>query len=111
MSEKIEIQLGKRIKELREKAHLTQAELAQLSMKSIETISNFERGKTIPSVRTLAGLASLLGCNIADFFKSTKIPDRNGVHNVTQMKLKLLDLKDRDLVNDFVELLMKRNRR
>lgn len=113
MSEKIEIQLGKRIKELRERAHLTQADLAHLSLKSIETISNFERGRTTPSVRTLALLAKHLNCNMEDFFQKqgARKPERNNTSEPILSRLRLLDLKDRDLVNDFVEILAKRNRR
>ena len=50
MSANVSTQIGNRIKELREAAQLTQAELAALSLKSVETISNFERGKTMPSL-------------------------------------------------------------
>lgn len=73
MSEAIEIALGKRIREMREAAGLTQSELAALTLKSVETISNFERGKTIPSVRTLAAIAERMECSIADFFEKNQM--------------------------------------
>lgn len=61
-------QVGKRIKEFREARGLTQAQLAQLLGKSIETISNFERGKVVTSLHTLDQLARLLNVKIKDFF-------------------------------------------
>lgn len=61
-------QVGRRIKEFRESRGLTQAQLAQLLGKSIETISNFERGKVVTSIHTLEQLARLLNVRIKDFF-------------------------------------------
>jgi transcriptional regulator with XRE-family HTH domain len=60
---------------LREAAQLMQANLAALSLKSLETISNFERGKTMPSVSTLHDLARHLGCSVADFFSGEAVSE------------------------------------
>ena len=68
MNDSIDLQLGLRIKQLREAAQLTQADLAAIELKSVETISNFERGKTTPSIATLFVLARHLNCSVADFF-------------------------------------------
>ena len=77
MTDTVAIELGLRIKELREAASLTQAELAKLSLKTVETISNFERGKTLPSVRTLVALAPHLDCSPADFFSKLSLEPRS----------------------------------
>ena len=69
MSSDIGIRLGERIKHLREAKGMTQAQLATALGKSIETISNFERGKTIPSVRTLEHVANVLGQPIGALFE------------------------------------------
>lgn len=60
--------IGTRIKAFREARGLTQAQLAQLMYKNVETISNFERGRVVTSVRTLEKLAHVLDVQIADFF-------------------------------------------
>ena len=83
--------LGQRIKECREAAQLTQADLAQLTLKSVETISNFERGRTVPSVQTLSVLAGNLGVNIRDFFDQTPVQtDSSGVDIAIRNKSRLL---------------------
>jgi transcriptional regulator with XRE-family HTH domain len=113
MSDSVGIALGQRIKQLREAAGLTQADLASLALKSVETISNFERGKTTPSIETLDVLAKHLDCSIADFF-SASAPSRKVEDPLLQVlvtKAKLLDRRDRRLLEGFIELLVANSRR
>lgn len=100
--------LGGRIKELREAAQLTQANLAALSLKSVETISNFERGKTVPSVATLHSLARHLGCSTSDFFTdAVPVPIiGDPVATALANKSKLLGEHDRALLAGFLDLLV-----
>ena len=113
MSEAVGVQLGRRIKELREAARLTQSELASLSLKSVETISNFERGKTMPSIHTLASLSEHLNCSMDDFFNS--IPSPREVDDKTILTIasrtKLLTERDKVLLLGFVDLLLANSRR
>lgn len=112
MAVKLEVQLGHRIKSLRERAKLSQADLARLSGKSVETISNFERGKTIASVRTLALLAQQLDCTIADFF-ITAAPAKPAIDDSMRplgARLKMMDARDRQLLASIAELLARRGR-
>ena len=113
MGAKLGIALGQRIKELRERVRLSQADLAKLALKSTETISNFERGKTVPSVRTLGDLARHMDCELADFFKAGEMKRPDGDPAITALsgKLKVLDAKDRELLLDFAELLAAHSRR
>lgn len=113
MTDTVAIELGLKIKELREAASLTQAELAALSLKSVETISNFERGKTLPSVRTLVALAQHLGCSAADFFSTMPVEPRlaDPVATTVVNKAKLLSEPDKELLVGFVELLTAKSRR
>jgi transcriptional regulator with XRE-family HTH domain len=48
----------------------TQEELADRLSVSVETISNFERGATIPSLRTLFELAEVLDIDLGEVFSS-----------------------------------------
>lgn len=47
---------------------MTQADVAALTLKTVETISNFERGKTVPSVATLYRLADAMNVSVRDIF-------------------------------------------
>lgn len=112
MAAKLETQLGHRIKDLREAVGLSQADLARLVRKSVETISNFERGKTIPSVRTLAALAPHLDCGMADFFTTTT-PAKTGNDETARTltaKLKMITNDDRQLLAAIADLLARRGR-
>ncbi len=60
--------VGSKIRQFRETRGLTQAQLADILGKSVETISNFERGKVVTSLLTLEQLARHLNVRIRDFF-------------------------------------------
>ena len=49
--------IGKRIKELREAHHLSQAEFAKLCGSNQATVAKTETGKTAPSLKLLMGIA------------------------------------------------------
>lgn len=55
------IEFGKRLRELREKKGLTQAELAKQCDLGLSTISFYESGKREPYYRVLVCLAAILG--------------------------------------------------
>lgn len=73
MNNDIGKRVGHRLKQLREARGLTQAQLATLSGKSVESISNFERGKVVTSLATLDQLARLLDVQLRDFFENTPV--------------------------------------
>lgn len=60
--------IGKRIKELRNRNGLTQQELADRTELTKGYISQLERGQVAPSVMTLFDLIECLGTTAADFF-------------------------------------------
>ena len=60
--------VGRKIRAYREQRGLTQAQLAELVGKGVETISNFERGKTIPALVTLEQIAGHLEVSLMDLF-------------------------------------------
>lgn len=66
-------QLGKRIKQIRKAAKLTQARLAEKTRLSVEYISRLERGISQPSFKTLEALSKSLNVNVKDFF-DFKVP-------------------------------------
>ena len=56
----IKYQLGKRIKELRQKQKFTQEKLAELAGIEIPSLSNIENGKIIQIMKPLKNLQMLL---------------------------------------------------
>lgn len=109
MSESVGKALGQRIRELREAARLTQADVAQLAMKSVETISNFERGKTVPSVATLVLLAKHLRCSVGDFFSGEKVASCD--IDPIGLKMGILDERDRRIIGSLIDVLIAEGRR
>ena len=62
------MELGEKIKELRNKQGLTQEELADRSELSKGFISQLERDLTSPSIATLVDILQCLGTNLNEFF-------------------------------------------
>lgn len=60
--------IGKRIGELRKKAGMTQAELADKLMVSHQAVSQWERSETLPDVMTLPVIAELFSVSTASLF-------------------------------------------
>jgi transcriptional regulator with XRE-family HTH domain len=64
----VSIDVGKRLKELRELRRISIRSLASKSGLSANALSMIERGKTSPSVSTLYKLSDALGVSITEFF-------------------------------------------
>jgi len=64
------VDVGTRLKELREQRNISMRSLATKSGLSANALSMIERGKTSPSVSTLYKLADALGISITAFFGS-----------------------------------------
>ena len=62
--------LSERIKYLRQKRDLTQAQLAKLAQISQSTVAQIESGDKDPSLTTLLKLSGALDCHIAVLFTS-----------------------------------------
>jgi transcriptional regulator with XRE-family HTH domain len=67
--------VGRKIKEARNSAGLTQRELAHQSNVSVNTLSLLERGQTSPTIATLQKLADSLSVEISYFFAVSKPED------------------------------------
>jgi transcriptional regulator with XRE-family HTH domain len=70
MSEQ-EINVGERLRSLRNEHHKTIRELAEASGLSVNTLSLVENGKTSPSISTLQQIAQALDLPIVSFFESS----------------------------------------
>ncbi len=69
---------GAIIRELREKRHLTQAELAERLYISDKTVSKWENGQAFPRIETFERLAQVLGTTMQDILSAS----RDGVRRV-----------------------------
>lgn len=65
------MEIGNKIKQLRQKLGLTQEELANRAELSKGFISQVERDLTSPSISTLIDILECLGTNLKDFFNET----------------------------------------
>jgi transcriptional regulator with XRE-family HTH domain len=60
---------GSRLRDLRRDAHTSRTVLAFAVGRTVDSISNYERGLTTPSADVLARLADFLGCSPDEFFE------------------------------------------
>ena len=68
MEHSLKKRIGLRVRSSRERAGLTQEQLAALVSRTPETISNIERGQSLPSLETLESLSQHLQRALRDFF-------------------------------------------
>ncbi len=66
----ISVEIGKRLRELRQERNLSMRELARMSGLSANALSTIERSKSSPSVSTLYKLAEALEVPITAFFRT-----------------------------------------
>jgi transcriptional regulator with XRE-family HTH domain len=113
MKRDISTKFGKRMRELREAKTMTQAEIASLILKSVETVSNFERGKTLPGLRTLARISEVLGVEPSEllaFGKPIPFSEADAIDDQILRRLSQMPTADRKLVAEFVDLLIRHRR-
>ena len=64
----IQHSFGMRVKVLRKQSGLTQGQFAVLIGKSIDTVSNIERGSSTPRIRTALDIADALNSTLSKLF-------------------------------------------
>ena len=78
MVENIEKLIGKKVKEARDRAKLTQTELADLAKTSLTTINRLENGKQFPHSDTLRDIANVLGISYSELFGNEQERESQG---------------------------------
>ena len=73
---------GKIIKELREKLHLTQVELAEKINVSDKTVSKWETGKGYPDISLLEPIANAFGISVTELISGNAVSNVNLSANV-----------------------------
>ena len=77
---------GAVIKELREKKHLTQAELAERLCVSDKTVSKWETAKGYPDISLLEPIAKILGVSITELISGNAVNNVNVSANMLRSK-------------------------
>lgn len=68
MTEFLKQTIGQRVRAARKAVSQTQEQLAEEVGCTIESISNIERGVSLPTIRTLSRISSILGISLRDMF-------------------------------------------
>jgi transcriptional regulator with XRE-family HTH domain len=108
----ITTELGTRIKNLRETVKLTQAQLAETSGLSDNFIGLVERGKAIPSVKSLNKIAEALKVSLAELFRFPDVgkellPAEKLIRELSWL-LKDRPLEDIQLITDITRRVLER---
>ena len=92
---KLTVKFGKRLKELRKKAGLSQQQLAELvGMESLNNISKLETGEQLPKKENLEKLCKVLNVEAKDLFDFGHIKSKDELFNDILNILKTLSLAD-----------------
>lgn len=101
----INYEIGMRVKIARERAGYTQERFAEKIDRSVQYISDLERGKTGPSIQTLIRICDVL-CVTTDFLilgKETKVQSNN---DILEIPITLTD-EERKILNDGINVLLR----
>ena len=90
----ISYKIGCRIKEIRKKTNLTQAELASLINVDLKYISRLETGSSTPSISVIAKISEVLKTDIAQFFMFNTKENREGILDSIIAKFKKANLRE-----------------
>ncbi|TPK41260.1 helix-turn-helix transcriptional regulator [Mesorhizobium sp. B2-5-4] len=85
------------LRELRKLRGLTQDDLASRTGRSLDAVSQWERGVNWPNFETLIRLSDALDVPVESFFNQVKRPE-DRIRNETEARLLIKDLTDNDLV-------------
>ena len=66
----VQSRFGRRVRELRKQKGLTQEQLAEAIGRSVDTVSNIERGSSLTRISTVAAIADVLGVSMSGMFES-----------------------------------------
>lgn len=111
-SDELKRLFGVRVQALRRRRGLTQEELAEAIGKSVDTISNIERGFSSTRIETAQAIAQTVGVTLAELFEFEEHPgnrDRERRKAVEQIVTLLADEDEAALqaIGDMIRILFK----
>ena len=109
------VELGVRLKRMREERGFTQSVLAQISAVATDMISRLENGHyQSPGLRTLLRLADGLGVEVSELLPAVTPDQRHGREYSQRVRLlallKRVSAEDLGMVADIVEIIAQRSR-
>ncbi|MDE7440047.1 MAG: helix-turn-helix domain-containing protein [Clostridia bacterium] len=97
------IEVGKRVKQYRENAGLTQNALATRAGVAPSYIPDIEKGKKCPTVQTLGYICFGLGITLAEFFRDSD--EQKELNSTIQNLTARLSPKQQTMLLDFLKTL------
>ena len=108
MEEAVKKHMGLKVKIMRERAKLTQEQLAEECGVSWRTISNLERGLVIPDLTMLRSIAQKFNASVDDMLELKSISNKSPARIAKELKLyeeiKALNSKTLDFLLDIIPL-------
>ncbi|MBY0370044.1 helix-turn-helix transcriptional regulator [bacterium] len=96
---------GRRVQQLRKARGWSQDRLAEAIGKTVNTVSNIERGVNSTRLQTLVQLAEVFGVSVAELFDASSPKGKDQEHRrETAKMMKLLDAYDAQTVRHLVSL-------
>lgn len=100
--------MGLKVKIMRERAKLTQEQLAEECGVSWRTISNLERGLVVPDLTMLRSIAQKFNASVDDMLELKSISNKSPARIAKELKLyeeiKALNSKTLDFLLDIIPL-------
>lgn len=100
--------MGLKVKVMRERAKLTQEQLAEECGVSWRTISNLERGLVVPDLTMLRSIAQKFNASVDDMLELKSISNKSPARIAKELKLyeeiKALNSKTLDFLLDIIPL-------
>lgn len=108
MEEAVKKHMGLKVKIMRERAKLTQEQLAEECGVSWRTISNLERGLVVPDLTMLRSIAQKFNASVDDMLELKSISNKSPARIANELKLyeeiKALNSKTLDFLLDIIPL-------
>lgn len=108
MEEAVKKHMGLKVKVMRERAKLTQEQLAEECDVSWRTISNLERGLVVPDLTMLRSIAQKFNASVDDMLELKSISNKSPARIAKELKLyeeiKALNSKTLDFLLDIIPL-------
>ncbi len=108
MEEAVKKHMGLKVKVMRERAKLTQEQLAEECGVSWRTISNLERGLVVPDLTMLRSIAQKFNASVDDMLELKSISNKSPARIAKELKLyeeiKALNSKTLDFLLDIIPL-------
>ncbi|MBS4770921.1 MAG: helix-turn-helix transcriptional regulator [Proteobacteria bacterium] len=108
MEEAVKKHMGLKVKIMRERAKLTQEQLAEECGVSWRTISNLERGLVVPDLTMLRSIAQKFSASVDDMLELKSISNKSPARIAKELKLyeeiKALNSKTLDFLLDIIPL-------